>query len=214
MAFISDKDREAVRKAFEALKEPVTIAVFTQEFECMYCKETRELSTEVAELSDKLSLQVFDFVKDKAEAEKFGVDKIPATILLGEEDYGLKFYGMPTGYEFSTLLEDIIMVSQRDSGLRADTREFLKGLKDDVHLEVFIGITCPYCPVDVRTAHKFALESPRVRADMVEIAEFPHLAQQHRIMAVPTTVINGKHVTHIKGSETVLAREIEKALEN
>ncbi len=37
-----------------------------------------------------------------------------------------------------------------------------------------------------------ALESSRVRADVVEVQEFPQLAQAYRVMSVPKTVINDK----------------------
>ena len=40
-------------------------------------------------------------------------------------------------------------------------------------------------------AHAMAMETPMVRADVVEVQEFPHLAQMYAVRAVPKTVING-----------------------
>ena len=41
-----------------------------------------------------------------------------------------------------------------------------------------------------RAAHAMAMESPKVIADVIEVQEFPHLAQAYRVRAVPKTVIN------------------------
>ena len=102
------------------LSRPVTLAVFTQEFECDYCKETRELAQELAGLSGgKLKTEVFDLVRDKARADALGIDKIPAVAVLGEkgEDHRIRFFGIPAGYEFTSLLEAIDLMSKGDSGL-------------------------------------------------------------------------------------------------
>lgn len=40
-------------------------------------------------------------------------------------------------------------------------------------------------------ANAFAMESPQVRTDAIEVTEFPHLAQRHHVMGVPKTVVNG-----------------------
>ena len=39
-------------------------------------------------------------------------------------------------------------------------------------------------------AHDMAMESPRVKADVVEIQEFPQIARAYRVSGVPRTVIN------------------------
>ena len=212
MSFMNDKDRETVKKKLENMANPVKLLFFTQETECMYCKETKELLIELAELSEKITLQVFDFVKNKDEAEKYHIDKIPATVVMSEEDYGIRFYGIPTGYEFASLLHCVDIVSSGQSGLHADTKEFLSKLEKEIHLQVFVTPTCPYCPGSVVLAHQMALESAKVRADMVEITEFPHLAQKYHVMGVPHTVINGEHYLEGRAPESMLLDKIKQAL--
>jgi glutaredoxin-like protein len=141
MAFIQDKDRTVIQTRFEELDHPVKLINFTQEVECMYCSETRQLMEEIAELSDKIRLAEYDFVDDKEPVKKYSIDKIPATVIEGKEDYGIRFFGIPTGYEFGTLIEDIIMVSKADSGLEPETRQALASLDEPVHLQVFITPT-------------------------------------------------------------------------
>lgn len=192
MAFIKEKDAKAVRERLARLPGPVTLAVFTQEFECEYCRQTRELAEEVAGLSEgKVTTEVYDLVKDKAKADRLSIEKIPAIAVLGGrgEDHGIRFFGIPAGYEFASLLESLEIVAKGDSGLAPATREKLKSLSSPVNLQVFVTPTCPYCPRAVLTAFRFAMESENVRASMVEASEFPHLANKYQVSGVPHTVI-------------------------
>ena len=111
MALLREKDVETLKKRFENLDKAVKIVNFTQELECQYCRETRGLLEEVAALSDKINLEVYNFQIDKGKAAEFKVDKIPATVVMGDKDAGIRFYGIPSGYEFASLLESIEMVS-------------------------------------------------------------------------------------------------------
>jgi glutaredoxin-like protein len=141
MAFIQDKDRTIIQTRFENLDHPVKLINFTQDQECMYCAETHKLMEEVAGLSDKISLEVFDFVTDKEQVKKYSIDKIPATVVEGPKDYGIRFFGVPSGYEFGTLVEAVILASNGDSGLKPETREALAQLSEPVHLQVFVTPT-------------------------------------------------------------------------
>jgi glutaredoxin-like protein len=141
MALIQDREKAKVREILGRMDRPVRLVNFTQELECQYCRETRLLLEEVAALSDKLTLEVHDFLVEKAKAEGYKVDKIPATLVLGEKDNGIRYYGIPAGYEFASLLEDIVMVSQGDSGLSKASRGKLAGLKDPLHLQVYVTPT-------------------------------------------------------------------------
>jgi glutaredoxin-like protein len=141
MALLNDSIRADVRRRFKELQNPVKIVNFTQEIECQFCADTRRLMEEVAALSDKLSLEIYDFVADKEVAKRYNVDKIPATVIAGEQDHGIRFYGIPSGYEFGNVIETIVMVSTRDSGLAAATRKKLAALRDPLHLQVFVTPT-------------------------------------------------------------------------
>ena len=184
MPLISEKDAEHLRSEFEAnLVNPVKLVMFTQTIECQFCAETRQIVEEIAGLSDKISAEIYNFVTDKPTADLLGVDKIPAIAVLrvedGEDkDYGVRFFGIPSGYEFTSVIEIVFDVSKGDSGLQPRTREALAELSEPVHFQVFVTPTCPYCPQAVRLAHQFAIESDLVQGDMVEAIEFPHLTNK------------------------------------
>lgn len=190
MSLLKEDQQKKLEEKFKELDGNVKLVVFTQEMECRYCEETRQLMEDLAGLSDKIDVEVYDFVSDTDKVEKYKIDKIPATVIEGEKDYGIRFYGIPAGYEFVSLTNTIMAVSKGESGLSEETKAALKKLKDPVHLQVFITLTCPYCPTAVEMAHKLSEESDLVTSDMVESAEFPHLVQRYSVSSVPKVIIN------------------------
>lgn len=193
MAILGERERKYLRSKFsEGLKGEVRLLVFTQEFECGYCAEVRKLVQEIAEVDERIRVEVYDFRSDKDLAEKLGVDKIPALLVSGEREYGVRFFGIPSGYEFMTLVEDIIDVSRGSTRLPEQVKEKARKIDQRVHIQVFVTPTCPYCPIAVRTAHQLAIENGNIVSDMIEALEFPHLASRYQVMAVPKIVINDK----------------------
>jgi glutaredoxin-like protein len=191
MAMLSNKDKEFLRHHLEhGLDQPATLKMFTRASECQFCRETEQLLREVAELSDKITLQVYDEATDREQVQQYGIQRVPATVVMSGRDYGIRFYGIPSGYEFNTLIEDIVAVSNGAHGLAEATVAVLSALQQPVHLQVFVTPTCPYCPEAVQMAHAMAMASDLVTADMVEAVEFPELATKYGVMGVPRTVIN------------------------
>jgi len=218
---LKEREREQVQKQFEGLANPVKLGMFTQKIECEYCEETRMMVEEVAALSDKVTAEIYNFITDKEVAEKYEVDKIPAIVILGvnpqgpspgEKDYGIRYYGVPAGYEFSALIEDIKTVSSGQSSLSEETKAALAQIDEPVHMQVFTTPTCPYCPRAVVLTHKMALESDQIQADALEAMEFPHLAIKYQVQGVPRTVINETHFVDGAVPEPLMVEGVLKAL--
>ncbi len=193
MGLVSKEHKQQLKEEFEKnLKNDVRILVFTQEIECPFCKQARELAEEVGAFSNKIKVEVYAFVKDSEKAKEYQIDKVPAIAVLGKKDYGIRFYGLAYGYEFRPFTESIINVSRGATNLSEETKKKLASIEKPVHIQVFVSLTCPYCPLVTSLAHQFAMESDLVRADMVDTGEFPHLVQKYNVMGVPKTVINEK----------------------
>jgi glutaredoxin-like protein len=193
VSLIPEEHKEHIKnELMEKMENPVKIIMFTQEVECQFCAQTRQLINELAALNDKIKVEIHDFLAETDKAKEYGVDKVPALIIMGEKDYGIRFYGLPYGYEFQTLLESIINVSRGKTDLAEETKNKLKEIKTSVHIQVFVTLTCPYCPIVASTAQKFAIENDLIRADVIDISEFPHLALKYAVMGTPKTVINEK----------------------
>ena len=193
MGLIPDDKKDLFKKDFkEKLDNPVKILMFTQEVECRFCSDTRELVQELATLNDKITIEVYDFVADTNKVKEYSIDKIPALAIIGEKDYGVRIYGIPYGYELQTLIEAVINVSKVKTDLANKTKIILAEVKMPVHIQVFVSLTCNHCPLAAIVAHKLAIESDLVRTDVIDISEFPHLAQKYAVMGVPKIIINEK----------------------
>jgi len=193
MGLIPEEHKQHIMEELnEKLTGAVQLIMFTQETECSFCKQARELVEEIGGFSDKINVVIYDFVKDKDKAYAYKVDRVPAIIIKGEKDYGIRFYGLPFGYELQTFLESMINVSSKDSRLPEEVKTKIKAIDRPVHIQVFVTLTCPYCPIVAGFAYKFAMENDFVTADVVDISEFPHLGYKYGVMGVPKTVINEK----------------------
>lgn len=216
---LNDGVKKQVREVFSGLQHPVQILFFGSRENCDYCNDTRQLLEEVVALSPKLGLTVYDLEGDKATAKQYRVDRAPVIVVAAKDeeavfDTGIQYAGIPSGQEFTTLIQDIVLVSSRDSGLKETTRQFLKGLLKPIHLQVFVTPTCPYCPRAVVLAHQMAMENPgMIRAEGVESMEFQELAEEFNVRGVPQTTINSGAGTLIGAvPEANLLAEIQRIL--
>lgn len=143
---LNDQIKQQVREVFAGLKNPVQILFFFKKNDCPYCGETQQLLEEVTSLSDLIDLTVYDLDDQAVIAEQYKITDAPGFTILakvGENlvDFGIRYYGIPSGHEFTSLINDLMLVSARESGLSESTREYLKGLTKPVHLQVFITPT-------------------------------------------------------------------------
>lgn len=136
---------DQVREVFAQLKHPVEMILFTSAGN-EYAAEATQLLTEVAAISDKLTFVSYDIAENADLAKHYRIDKTLAIILAARDgdqltDYGIRFLGIPSGHEFTTLIQDILLVSGRDSGLSDATRAYIKNLEKPLHLQVFVTPT-------------------------------------------------------------------------
>jgi alkyl hydroperoxide reductase subunit AhpF len=139
MPFLSDQDQDAVRKEFEKLAGPVKLVVFSQELaQAELCRQNEQLVREVAGLApEQVSVEVLNPAIDRERAAAYGIDRVPAIVVEGARDYGIRFLGIPSGYEFSNLIDSMIVTSSGRTGLSAETQDALAGLTTDIDIKVF-----------------------------------------------------------------------------
>lgn len=193
MALLSDADRQTVSKHLAEIRDPVTLLFFTQ---TIGAPETaliaQQILDELASLSEKVTVEEVNFVLEKERAASFGVEAVPAVVLLRNgEDTRMRFLGAPAGYEFMSLVEAVILAGTGESGLSEDSRTLVaEHVSGPIDIKVFVTPTCPHCPRAVTLAHKLAVENPNIRATCIEATEFMDLSRKYRVTGVPKTVIN------------------------
>jgi alkyl hydroperoxide reductase subunit AhpF len=138
MGILNDRDRQAVRTELEKLGGPVKLVVFSQSLVAGdLCRENEQLVREVAELSDQVSVEILNPAIDRDRAAAYGVEDVPAIVVEGARDYGIRFLGVPSGYEFSNLIDSMITASTGEAQLSDTTRSSLSGLASDIDIKVF-----------------------------------------------------------------------------
>jgi NADH-dependent peroxiredoxin subunit F len=187
---INDKLKREITALFQGLRNPVKVLLFTQEVACDACRQQEDLLKEVCGLTDKIGLEIHDLLKEGKLAHEYGISKVPGTVVMADTDHGIRFYGITAGYEFSSFIEALVMVSRGESGLGRDLQDLLLLIDDPVHLEVMVTLTCPYCPRMVHLAHQMAMANENITADMVDASEYPQLVQRYSVQGVPRTMIN------------------------
>jgi len=137
---------DQVKQAFAQMKEPVQMLFFGSRENCDYCTEAQQLLEELAAVDEKLGLSIYDLQDNADVAAQFNVDKAPGIVIAAKDgdqviDFGIQYSGIPSGHEFGVLINDILLVSGRDSGLSKAVRDFLKHLEKPLHLQVFVTPT-------------------------------------------------------------------------
>jgi glutaredoxin-like protein len=187
---MDDATREQVKELFNAIVDDVTIHLFVKDHDCLYCNDVTDMVNQVAELSDKVTVNEHKGPLDSEEAKEMGVEKNPAIVLHGKRPYNVKFYGIPAGHEFGALIGSIIDVSTGTAPLPSDVIEDIASIDKPINIKVFVTPQCPYCPDMTRLAHQSAIINPLISAEMIESLEFQEETAKYEVFGVPKTIIN------------------------
>jgi len=191
LSLLSNGDREYLIERFrKELDDEVRLIVFYKSEDCRYCEETVEIAKEVASLSEKVKLEAYEFDSDDGIVKKLNVTLVPATLIVRNDNYKIRWYGIPSGHEFATYIEDLISVSSNKPKISESSLREIKKIDKNTHIRVFVTPTCPYCPRMSFMAHQASLANDNISADVIEAIEFPELALRYKVMGVPKTVVN------------------------
>ena len=208
MAFLDENIQGQVREALSGLQNDVQMIVYKGGQVVVPGQEpageqeaTIQLLKEVAELNEHVEVVERNLAGDE-EAQALGITRAPTTLFRrkGTTRSNMRFAGIPSGYEFTTLLEALLMLGADDVEL-TPTLESVKAIEGPINLQTFVTPTCPYCPRAVLTAFRFALVNDRIVAEGIEANEFPTLSQQNRISGVPDTIVTGANATRVLGAQ-------------
>jgi len=189
---LSSEDKTKIKELVDgALNKPVDVLIFSQKFACETCKAVIELMEELASLNDNIKVKILYLEEETNLAKEVGVDKVPAILIKSSNDvYNLKYFGIPAGYEFMVILEALVMASSGVTPLRSGNKEIIRKIRKKLNIKVFVTPTCPYCPTVGKNAFMVALENPNITSEIIEITEYPHLAQKYNVRGVPKAVID------------------------
>ena len=182
---------EETKRELKNMRKNVNILLF-KSGEDEYSKDGEEILNTLAMNIKKINVKIYD--QNNEMAKNFNLKKYPALVFLDEDgnDLNIRFYGIPYGYEYTTLIETIKMISTGDTSLSKEILDKVKKIENEVIIKVFVTPTCPYCPMAAITAYKFAIENKNIKAEVYDASEFPEEASKYNVYAVPKIVINEK----------------------
>lgn len=196
--------RQAMQEYLETrLVNPVKILIFTRRRQWWQakdprqidsCTETEKIIHGVASLTDKITYEVCDVHERPELFQKYGIEFMPALVILGREDYGIRQYGIPLGYDLNFFLDTLIDISVGTPDLQQHAILALKDIQQYLNIRVFVSPTCAFCPVMAHMANQFALISSFITSTSIDAWHFRQLAQRYEVEYLPTIVIND----HIK----------------
>jgi glutaredoxin-like protein len=196
MGLIAAADQEKLRETFAAMDRPVRLLFFTQTLGCDTCLQTRQILDELPLLSERITIEEINFILEAEKATRYGIDRVPAVALVGEDEAGaerdskIRFLGAPAGYEFTSLIQAVLLVGGRASTLSPESLSLVAAVDSPLTVRVFTTPTCPHCPRAVSVAHEMAFANPNITAYAVEATEFPDLARRYHVTGVPKTIVN------------------------
>ena len=195
MAIFNEEIKNQLIGMLGEIPKEVHIAFFGSDNNCPSCNDTLQFMTEFCALHDQLHLEVYDIEKDAKMATELGLDKVPSMVILDEQkvDHGMRFYGIPAGYEIHSLISAVREMGGIPADLPKEIEERIKKLDKDIHIRVFVTPTCPYCPGAVITGHRLAMLNKRISADAIEANSFPDESARFGVRGVPKIVINDEH---------------------
>ena len=191
MALFDEKITKQLTEFIGDLPQKLTIEYFKQK-DCASCEDTQKFVSEIAAMHPNISVNINDLDESAEAFQKFNIERTPAIAMVSEDgaDHGIRFFGIPAGYEINSFVASIREVGGMDEPLPDDIIKRIKAIDKDVHIQVFVTPTCPYCPGPVILGHKLALLNSHIKADMVEATTFPELSQKYAVRGVPKIVIN------------------------
>ena len=143
MSLLAPADQEKLRESFDEMTAPVRLLFFTQTLDCETCRQARQILDELPPLSDRITIEEVNFVLEKDRASSYGIDRVPAVAVLGEDETGqakdsrIRFLGAPAGYEFVSLVQAILLVGGHGSNLTDANRERIAAVDKPVTMQVF-----------------------------------------------------------------------------
>jgi glutaredoxin-like protein len=205
MALFDDSIRQQLTTILAEMQDEVTLVFFSQEMECQSCQDAHLFVEEITSLNPKLKMIRYNLVADQAQAAAYQVERVPAIILLDKDGINtqVRFFGIPAGYEINSFLGAILEVSGKRPALPPELASRIAKIDKDVHIQVFVTMSCPHCPEAVMTAHRLALENRKVLADMVEANTFTPMSIHYHVEGVPKIVINETH--ELLGAQPITA---------
>ena len=166
--------------------------------------QTRELLSEIAALSDKVSAS---FDGDNPRKPSFVIRRA------SDAEKWVRFAGLPMGHEFTSLVLAMLWAGGHPPKVSDEVLQQIRDLEGDFAFEMYFSLSCHNCPDVVQALTLLALENPRITATLIEGGAFQQEVDERGVMAVPATFLNGEMFASGKMSVEELLAKLDTGAE-
>ena len=142
MALLRAEEETKVREWFADLERPVEllVAVGPEETPLAGARDV-DFGAEMVRVCEGLA-ELGEVVTCRVEQEPDGFPRFPAVSIRPDgRDSGVRYDGLPWGYELGSLVGAIVEAGGAEPTLRPESLEALETLEDDLTLDVFVTPT-------------------------------------------------------------------------
>lgn len=210
MALLDQNMINQLKEVFKRIDKEIKIVNFVSETNEKSI-ELKNFLEELNQTSDKILIENIDYDNNGSKVEEFGIDKLPAMAFVNSngEQTGGKFYGIPGGHEINSFIITLLNTAGVGKEFDLSTIERIQNIDKDVNLKVFVTLACHHCPDVVVATQMMALKNKKIKAEMIDIALFPEIAEKFGVKSVPTVIYNEKDLTIGAKSPSEILSKIE-----
>jgi len=212
MDFFEKNHKNYLKKRLAYLDDEIKILFFTKDIDCSICEQTKDFLKGISTLSDKLSLEIYNYRVDKGKAEEYDVHKAPAILILDNQgkESGIRFYTKPTDHQLEVFIKSLLLVSGNREELSEELEDRIANIDDKIHIQIFADKESPDASQLAELTNQLALINENIRTDMVETTIFDNLSDSYNASKLPKVMINNKReFVGLKGMEGIV-EEIER----
>ena len=194
-SLLNDALRQQIASILDRMERRVTLVSVVDETNAKSI-ELRDLILDMASLGEKLEARIILKGTDSVLEQQVAANKFPHVALLNDSDEfsGVKFHGVPGGHELNSFILSIYNLAGPGQALDTSILDEIKAVDKKVNIKVAVSLSCHLCPDVVVAAQRLAIENENIETEMLDIADFPELRSQHKIMSVPAMIINDEKI--------------------
>lgn len=183
----TDEMKQQLEGVFSKMERKLSLKLFLDNRPVS--AELEDYMTKLAELTDKLSIDVVE--------RNDTTNSAPCVRVFLEDgsDTRIAFHGIPGGHEFTSFVLGLYNAAGPGQKTDEQTDKEIKEIKNPVDMKILVSLSCTMCPDLVIACQRIATLNPNIRAETYDLQHFEDLKKKHNVMSVPCLVINDDKVS-------------------
>jgi len=178
----SEADLQRIQRELEGATAPVELIFHPAE-------QDSPFATRLFESAERIAAAAGGAVVVRREDDTDLLARPALTVSSGGRR-NLRYLAVPEGLEAPPFVDALVGMARGRPQLPGTWAGDLEGLSAPAELLVFVASTCPHCPQAARHAGQIAVASEHVSTFVVDVQQYPDLAQRFRAQSVPLTVLD------------------------